>query len=171
MVLSANRSITPRKNKKIKKTPLKIKHKNRILIRGYPWIIIFLFLILFDRVTKLWAAGIHSIIDYNILSLHFVTNTGAGFSILSNHNTFLIWLSIIIAGLAIYFHELFPKYAFVMIMSGLTSNLIDRIVHGYVIDFIDFKFWPVFNIADSLIFLGVAITIISLLLKDSMLKH
>jgi signal peptidase II len=42
-----------------------------------------------------------------------------------------------------------------LIVTGLLSNLIDRIFRGYVVDFIDFKFWPVFNVADSLITIGV----------------
>jgi signal peptidase II len=166
MVLKNNRINNPKNKQKLIKNKSNIKAKDSLKANNYYWIITFLLLVLADRLTKLFAARIQDALDYKIVSLHFVTNTGAGFSILTNHNTALIWLSIIIAGIAIYFYNMFPKIAFVMIMSGLTSNLIDRIVHGYVIDFIDFKFWPVFNIADSLICIGVIITIISILVRD-----
>jgi signal peptidase II len=56
--------------------------------------------------------------------------------------------------------NVFEKTSLVFILSGAVSNLIDRIVHGCVIDFIDLKFWPVFNSADIYITIGVAMLII-----------
>ena len=49
---------------------------------------------------------------------------------------------------------------FSLILGGAIGNLIDRITYGYVIDFIDFRIWPVFNIADSAITIGAVIIII-----------
>ena len=54
----------------------------------------------------------------------------------------------------------------ILIVSGLLGNLIDRVFRGFVVDFIDFKFWPVFNIADSCIFIGVIWLIIVILKED-----
>jgi len=50
----------------------------------------------------------------------------------------------------------------ILILGGAIGNLIDRLRFGYVIDFLDFKVWPVFNIADSAITIGVTILFISL---------
>ena len=50
-----------------------------------------------------------------------------------------------------------------LIVSGIVGNLIDRIFYGSVIDFINFRFWPIFNVADSLIFIGVIYWIIEIL--------
>ena len=47
--------------------------------------------------------------------------------------------------------------AFSLILGGAIGNLIDRIALGYVVDFIDFRIWPVFNIADSMITIGAAV--------------
>jgi signal peptidase II len=50
--------------------------------------------------------------------------------------------------------------AFSLILGGAIGNLIDRIAYGYVVDFIDFRIWPVFNVADSAITIGAAALII-----------
>jgi signal peptidase II len=57
-----------------------------------------------------------------------------------------------------------------LIIGGAIGNIIDRIVLGEVIDFIDFRIWPVFNIADLAIVVGVAITLM-IVLKDSLKKN
>lgn len=56
------------------------------------------------------------------------------------------------------------KISFILILSGAIGNLIDRLRYGYIIDFLDFRIWPVFNIADS------SITIGAILLGWSILK-
>jgi signal peptidase II len=113
-----------------------------------------------DRISKIWALTLTKSVDYGVFAFTYVTNTGAGFSIFQGQNTLLAWIAVIALGFIIYFHNAFPKTAFIMIIAGIIGNLIDRIIYGYVIDFINFKFWPIFNTADALIFIGVAITII-----------
>jgi signal peptidase II len=98
--------------------------------------------------------------DYGIFALTYLTNSGAGFSILQNMNLVLIIISIIALILLIYFNKNIPKLSFITIITGITGNLIDRITYGSVIDFINFKFWPVFNVADTLICIGVIYWII-----------
>lgn len=132
-----------------------------ITISGYYSIIIFLLLMIVDRLTKIWALTLNKSIDYGIFAFTYTTNTGAGFSIFSNQNTLLAWIAVIALGIIIYFHNKFPKTGFVLIITGIIGNLIDRVMYGYVIDFINFKFWPIFNAADSFIFIGVVITIIA----------
>jgi len=142
-----------------KKSFRKFKSKN-VKIKGYYTIFIFLLLVLFDRLAKIWAANLNISKDYGILAFTFVTNTGAGFSILQNMNLVLIIIAVIVLILLIYFNKEIPRFSLLTIVSGITGNLIDRISYGSVIDFINLKFWPIFNIADSLIFIGVIYWII-----------
>ena len=102
-------------------------------------------------------------------------NTGAAFSILENNTTFLIFLTVI-------FILIIHKYirnetnitklssiSFGLILGGMFGNLIDRIIHAGVIDYLSFEFFsygfPIFNIADIGITLGVSIMLIEMLLE------
>jgi signal peptidase II len=58
-------------------------------------------------------------------------------------------------------HELLVRLAFGGIVGGAVGNIIDRFHHAYVVDFIDFRWWPVFNAADSFISIGVVVLIIT----------
>ena len=60
---------------------------------------------------------------------------------------------------------------FSLILGGAVGNLIDRIYFGYVIDFIDFRIWPVFNIADISVVIGVAIMIKKVIAHDFLRKN
>jgi signal peptidase II len=91
-------------------------------------------------------------------SLRNVMNTGAGFSILQGQNALFIWIGIVAAGLLLYFHDEFSgKYSVFagMALGGVAGNLVDRIVFGGVTDFLDFKIWPVFNLADASLTIGI----------------
>ncbi|MCX6763646.1 MAG: signal peptidase II [Candidatus Moranbacteria bacterium] len=55
---------------------------------------------------------------------------------------------------------LITNYSLILILSGAISNLIDRLYYGCITDFIDLKFWPVFNLADSFIVIGIFLLII-----------
>jgi len=93
-----------------------------------------------------------------ILSLTYAHNTGAGFNILQNQNFLLIFITIgLIAALIYYFNKFTKKeHLFVsFIIAGAIGNLLNRIFLGHVIDFIDFRFWPVFNFADISVSIGV----------------
>jgi len=142
-----------------------------IKLRGYITIILFLILLIIDRLTKIWASSLEINKDYGIIAFTFITNTGAGFSIMQNMNIILIVVSIIALIAIMYFYKNIPKFSLIVITSGIIGNLIDRIFYGSVIDFINFKFWPVFNIADSLIFIGVVYWIIILFKEETEEKH
>lgn len=106
----------------------------------------------------------------NIFHITFVKNTGALFGILKGFSFAFIWLTIIALGFIMFYWDKFPKkfiskLFLVFIIVGLVGNLIDRIFFGYVIDFIDIRIWPVFNIADSLVSAGVAGLIFSYVKK------
>jgi len=147
-----------------KKSSRKFKSKT-VKIKGYYLIFIFLIFILLDRVTKIWASNVKISKDYGIFAFTYLTNTGSGFSLLQNVNLILIIISIIALILLICFHKFIPKLSFITIISGIVGNLIDRITYGSVIDFINFKIWPVFNVADTLICIGVVYWII-LIIRD-----
>ncbi|MFH1073296.1 MAG: signal peptidase II [Nanoarchaeota archaeon] len=121
-------------------------------------IALFIILLIMDQLTKRYFLASQHAVDFSWLSFHLVKNTGASFGMFKAYGTVLLWLSVVVlAGLIIYFPRArFPeKLALSFIAAGLVGNLLNRIMLGYVIDFIDLKFWPVFNIADSAIFVGV----------------
>jgi len=103
----------------------------------------------------------------NILHATYIQNTGAGFGILKGWNTILIFISLIIIGIILFYFDRIIKEKSIhipiaLILGGAIGNLIDRIFLGYVIDFIDFRIWPAFNIADSCITIGALWLIIYL---------
>ncbi len=112
------------------------------------------------------------------LDLIFVQNTGAAFSILENSNAFLIGFSIIaillIMVYAIRNAEKFSTFAgfwAAMLVAGVSCNLYERIEFGYVRDFFKLNFidFPVFNISDIFINIGV-IALIVIIVKNTYLK-
>lgn len=104
-------------------------------------------------------------------NLTYVKNTGAAWSILSGRINLLIIISLIVIILGfVYAYKNKPKnkyvkIAYAMILGGSIGNLFDRIVYGYVIDFLDLNLfgynYPIFNLADSFIVIGVIIYVIS----------
>lgn len=105
--------------------------------------------------------------------LEHVTNTGAAFSILQNQTAFLIFTSLLgLGAIVLYFvyppfHHPLLRVAFGMQLGGAIGNLSDRIRAGSVTDFIKFRYYPTFNIADSSIVIGVCILAWFLLFRDS----
>ena len=129
-------------------------------------------ILIIDHITKFFV--IHNFKDNeslpvikNIFHLTFVTNSGTAFGLFRGINLFFILLSIAVAIILVYSirkikeKDKAMQFAVGLLLGGTLGNLMDRIVHGFVIDFLDFQVWPVFNIADSAISIGVAILIIS----------
>src|SRR3989344_8348292 len=111
-----------------------------------------LIIVLADASTKYYFRS--NTIDIGFLSLHFVKNYGAAFGILQNQKLFLLIIPIVALFIIAYYLRSMKKenilfYALLLLLGGTIGNLIDRIFFGYVIDFIDLGFWPVFNIADA----------------------
>jgi signal peptidase II len=94
-----------------------------------------------------------------IFNLTLIHNRGAAFGILKNQTLFLTFTSLF-AIILIYFnlrgnkHSKLSILSLSLILAGAIGNLIDRLFFGYVIDFLDFQVWPVFNVADSSITIG-----------------
>lgn len=105
----------------------------------------------------------------NLFGLNYVHNYGAGFSILSGKVDFLIIItSLALLAIAVCiilkkFDTKFEEFCFVLILAGGIGNLIDRVLNGFVVDYLEFLFikFPIFNFADVLICCGVGLFIIS----------
>ena len=102
----------------------------------------------------------------NILHLTYITNTGSAFGLFKGLNWFFILFSIIVVITIFYYlkkavknNEKLTQFAVGLLLGGTIGNLIDRIAYGYVIDFIDFRIWPVFNVADSAVTISVVLLI------------
>ncbi len=105
----------------------------------------------------------------NFLSMTLIYNKGAGFGIMQGQRIILIIVPVLII-LGIVFYQIKDKekrytLPLALILGGALGNLIDRLFLGYVIDFIDFSFWPAFNIADSCISIG-ALALVCMLAKE-----
>lgn len=120
-----------------------------------------------------------TIID-DFFSLTYVQNFGAGFSIMQNaRTTFLIITPICLVGFTYLFiksNDKLSKTALLLMISGTIGNFIDRIVRVYVVDFLDFIIFgwdfPIFNVADIFLTIGVCLYIIALIKeeKDAKIK-
>ena len=139
--------------------------------KGY--YLLFLVLVLLDQFSKqIFISSFdvgQSIIINPYLSWTYLQNTGAAFSILADgggiQKAFLLSVSVLVSVIIfLWIHKtseyqrqkLFGQF---LLLSGAVGNLIDRAQYGYVVDFIDVHvngfYWPVFNLADSFIFIGV----------------
>ncbi|MFH1316457.1 MAG: signal peptidase II [Candidatus Woesearchaeota archaeon] len=141
--------------------------------------IVVISIIIIDQITKFLIRSNLSIGEYITLINKFffirhITNTGAGFSILENSNSLLIWISLIIIGIILFNYDKIIKdrwyiVSFSLIIGGAIGNLIDRILIGHVTDFISFyiifDYFPAFNLADTAISIGAIILLISLFKK------
>lgn len=137
--------------------------------------------VVFDQITKFWAAGVLKNGDSikiigNFLRFTYAENKGAAFSILQNQRTFFLIITVVMLIFLgyIYFKTKnitnLSKLSIAMITGGAIGNFIDRFRLGYVIDFIDVRFgdfynFPVFNIADSFVVCGTILMIILILLN------
>lgn len=138
-------------------------------------IILTLIFLLLDIVSKVLVSkyivlekSIKIINDFFYIT--YVRNTGVAWSMFSS-KTILVLLvsSFIILGIILYIYNNRPKnilekVAYSMILGGAIGNFVDRIIYGYVIDFIDIKIfgydYPIFNLADSFIVIGVILLVI-----------
>ncbi len=108
-----------------------------------------------------------------IFHLTLIHNRGAAFGILKNQTPLFIATSvfaIILISLNLKGAKSRNPYSVCLslILAGALSNLIDRLFLGYVIDFLDFRIWPVFNIADSAITVGAVLLGYLILKKDKL---
>ena len=108
------------------------------------------------------------------LRITYGTNSGTAFGLFPNHTTLLIFVSLVAIGFLFYFYRthalpsLLLRFAIGLQLGGAFGNLVDRILNGKVVDFIDVGPWPIFNLADSSIVVGIFILMATFLLtKES----
>ena len=147
----------------------------------YFWIPLFIFCYALDQATK-WAVvrwiefgeGVEIIPGF--FNLVHIGNTGVAFGSLSGSNTVLIFFTFgILVAIAVMawrgaFRSRLTATAITLLAAGALGNLTDRIVHGHVVDFLDFYLpiygrWPSFNVADSCICIAAALLIIGAFLE------
>jgi signal peptidase II len=147
-----------------------------------PWLGLALLLLIADQFTKVLILGYYRLGDatyvtsfFNVVRVH---NTGAAFSFLSSASgwqrwfftgigiaaaLFILWMLKSHAG-----QKLF-SFAMACILGGAVGNVVDRALHGYVVDFLDFHYanwhFPAFNIADSAITVGAVCLVLDELLR------
>ncbi|MGI6207441.1 MAG: signal peptidase II [Anaerolineae bacterium] len=147
-----------------------------------PWatVLALAIVIILDRLTKMWVVenlpfetpvtvikGLE-----NIFTLTYIHNSGAAFGLLPEAATlFAIVKVVVVIALAVWYDRLPVQHFLVrlsigMIQGGALGNLVDRLTTGYVVDFLHVHFWPIFNVADSAVSVGVVILAIYLLLED-----
>jgi signal peptidase II len=132
--------------------------------------------VVLDQVTKriaehsLTLQPDHSIsIVGDLLRLTYVQNRGAAFGILQNQSILFVIVGVAVIGAILVSYRYFPKMSLLLNVAlglqlgGAIGNLSDRIRLGYVVDFVDVAIWPVFNVADSAIVIGVAVLAFHLL--------
>lgn len=142
------------------------------------WLWLTLLVLILDQTSKLWIDAslrlYESIKVIPFFNLTYVHNTGAAFSLLSEAGGWQRWffavLAIIISVVLTVWlarlekNETWLAVALSLVLGGALGNLIDRLLYGYVIDFLDVYYkqwhWPAFNIADSAISIGVVMLLL-----------
>ncbi len=124
------------------------------------------FVIILDQLIKSLALKITEsiVVIRGVLKFTLVKNTGATWGMLQGQGTLLLFMGIFILCLVFFFLKEFKDKPYVnialgLLIGGTIGNIIDRLFRGFVIDFIDFGFWPVFNIADSCVFVSAFLLI------------
>ena len=123
-----------------------------------------------DQLTKylvLKYIPLEGVWDYlpglaRLFRITFIRNTGAAFGTFPEMGTVLMGIAVLVIVAIIFFHHNLPveniwvRASLGLQLGGAMGNLLDRVIHGYVVDFIDIGFWPIFNIADCAIVVGVS---------------
>ncbi|MCS6883511.1 MAG: signal peptidase II [Oscillochloridaceae bacterium] len=125
-----------------------------------------------DQATKWWVVrtlGPETMTNFiplvgDSIRIAYSHNTGVAFSLFQGHPEWLIATALlIVAGAIVFYHTRLPNHRpgiqviMGLIMGGAFGNIIDRVRLGYVVDFIQVGWWPIFNVADSAITTGAAL--------------
>ncbi len=137
-------------------------------------LIVILGVVILDQLSKYYISHtlvLHTSVPIipNVFHITYILNSGAAFGILENKRLLFILIALFILAGGGYFYRRIPqqyhllRFGLSLMAGGAIGNLIDRIATGYVIDFFDFRIWPIFNVADIAIVCGVAIMIYTIL--------
>ncbi len=133
-----------------------------------------------DQITKAWIRANlqlgETVFQWGFFRIDFVNNTGAAFGIFPKSYVLFTIVSslgtLAFCALAYFSDRIqllngrWPKVALGLMLAGTMGNLLDRLFVGYVTDFIDFTYWPVFNVADASISIGVALFVLIFLTQN-----
>ena len=137
-----------------------------------------LFIIVADQLSKAWIRSSllegHTMFRLGFFRITHIHNTGAAFGIFPDYSSVLAIFALIAGAVILFFviygYRYYPwlgstaiTLVLGLVLGGTVGNLIDRFRFGYVTDFIDFGYWPAFNIADSAVTVGVIIFALLLL--------
>ncbi len=141
------------------------------------WLALALLVLVLDQISKAWVLANFRLMDRQIVTSFFnlvlVFNPGASFSFLADAGGWQKWFFVALAlGISLWLLSLLKKHAherlmpaaLSLILGGALGNVIDRLRFDAVVDFLDFHLagyhWPAFNVADSSIFVGVALMLL-----------
>lgn len=122
-----------------------------------------------DFVVQHFAVGESVPVVENIFHWTFILNRGAAFGMLEGSRWLFVVIALAVIGGVLYLRKEIEQSGVLACMGaalftgGAVGNLIDRTLHGVVIDFFDFRIWPIFNVADIAICTGVGLIIWSIL--------
>ena len=155
-------------------------------LRGLLFLGLAVLVVVVDQLTKriaderLERSGVRSVpvpIVGDFLRLTYVENRGAAFGLLQDQTAFFVFVGVLVIGVIAASYRYLPRSGFLLHLAlglqlgGAIGNLIDRVRQGYVVDFVDFGYhanwWPVFNVADSAIVIGVALLALNALSPTS----
>ncbi|MGI8968493.1 MAG: signal peptidase II [Chloroflexota bacterium] len=122
--------------------------------------------LLIDQVSKALvrrglASGNSIDLFGGLVRLDFTRNQGAAFGILRQEGGIFILVALLVTGGILAYHRrisrapLLARLGLGLVLGGALGNVLDRLRLGYVVDFVDLRWWPVFNLADSAIVIGV----------------
>jgi signal peptidase II len=129
-----------------------------------------------DQLTKWIVSGRlglgEAVATIGPFSIHHVQNTGIAFGLFPNSTTAVIGLTgAAVAAMVVFFAHSAQRHPVLsvslgLVIGGSVSNLVDRVRLGHVTDFLDFDYWPAFNLADSFIVVGVGLLFASFIAAD-----
>ena len=133
--------------------------------------------LLLDRITKLLVIQNMNLLQSipiipNFFYITYTYNKGAAFSILQGRTLFLIIVTVFAFAFIGYFlfktprQNKFLRFSLGVTTAGIAGNFIDRVRFGQVVDFFDFRFFPIFNIADMCIVIGIILIAFEVLKTD-----
>ncbi len=155
-------------------------------MRNVVFFFIGLLIVLNDQLSKTWIRTNlrigQPLFDIGFFRITHISNTGAAFGLFPGQSSALtivaiIGIIVIVLGALLghrylsFLNSMLGKVALGLVLGGAVGNLIDRLRFGYVTDFIDFKVWPAFNIADSAVVVGSIIFAYSILRIYRVEKH
>lgn len=139
-----------------------------------PILLVVVIVMFFDQLSKFYiqthmVPGMSIPVVKDVFHITYVLNPGAAFGLFEHQTLFFLIVAVALVVGAIYFYPRIPqqyqllRFGIGLMVGGAIGNVIDRIKTGYVVDFFDFRIWPVFNIADAAIVCGVGCIVFTMI--------